>query len=63
MFYPFQLGNNVSAAARHICAVLGEDAVADRTCAEIGLRDLVKMTYQWKIVRDPDVLYNLILTE
>ena len=34
MFYEFQLGNNVNAAACHICAALGEDAVADRTCRD-----------------------------
>ena len=31
MFYEFQLGNNVNAAARHICGALGIGAVADRT--------------------------------
>ena len=34
MFYQFQLGNNASAAARHIRAALGKDAVADRTCPD-----------------------------
>ena len=34
IFYEFQLGNNASAAARHICAALGEGAVADRTCPD-----------------------------
>ena len=32
MLYEFQLGNNSSAAARHICAALVEDAVADHNC-------------------------------
>ena len=32
MLYEFQLGNNASAAARNICAALGEGTVADRTC-------------------------------
>ena len=32
ILYEFQLGNNASAAARNICAALGDDAVADRTC-------------------------------
>ncbi|CAF3534390.1 unnamed protein product [Rotaria socialis] len=32
ILYEFQLGNNASAAARNICAALGEGAVADRTC-------------------------------
>ncbi|CAF3407930.1 unnamed protein product [Rotaria sp. Silwood1] len=31
ILYELQLGNNASAAARNICAALGEDAVADRT--------------------------------
>ena len=31
MFYQFELGNNTSTAAHHICAVLGEGAVANRT--------------------------------
>ena len=32
MLNEFQLENNASAAAGHICAALGEGAVADRTC-------------------------------
>ena len=32
--YEFQLGNNMSAAVRHICAALGEGAVTDRTCRD-----------------------------
>ena len=32
MLYEFQLGNNASAAARNICASLGEGIVAYRTC-------------------------------
>ena len=32
ILYEFQLGNNASAAACNICAALGDDAVADRTC-------------------------------
>ena len=32
--YEFQLGNSASAAARNICAALGDDAVADRTCRD-----------------------------
>ena len=34
ILYEFQLGNNASAAAHNICAVLGDDAVADRTCRD-----------------------------
>ncbi|CAF4628119.1 unnamed protein product [Rotaria socialis] len=34
ILYEFQLGNNASAAARNICAALGEGAVADRTCRD-----------------------------
>ena len=34
MLYEFQLGNNASAATRHICVALGEGAVADRTCRD-----------------------------
>ena len=34
MFYQCQLGNNTSAATRHIYAVLGEGAVADHTCRD-----------------------------
>ena len=34
MFYAFQLGNNASAAAYHICAALGEGGVASRTCRD-----------------------------
>ena len=32
LLYEFQLGNNASAAARNICATLGEGTVADRSC-------------------------------
>ena len=31
ILYEFQLGNSASAAARNICAALGDDAIADRT--------------------------------
>ena len=31
MFYQFQLGNNASAAPRHICTALGEGVVMGRT--------------------------------
>ena len=34
IFYQFQLGNNASVAAHHICAALGEGAVADGTCQD-----------------------------
>ena len=34
MLYGFQLGKNASVAAYHICAALGEDVVADRTCQD-----------------------------
>ena len=34
ILYEFQLGNSASAAARNICAALGDDAVADRTCRD-----------------------------
>ena len=34
ILYEFQLGNNASAAARNICAGLGEGTVADRTCRD-----------------------------
>ncbi|CAF1500326.1 unnamed protein product, partial [Rotaria sp. Silwood1] len=34
ILYELQLGNNASAAARNICAALGEGAVADRTCRD-----------------------------
>ena len=34
ILYEFQLGNNASAAAHNICAALGDDAVADRTCRD-----------------------------
>ena len=34
MFYQFQLGNNASADARHICTGLGKGAVADRICPD-----------------------------
>ena len=29
IFYQFQLGNNISAATRYVCATLSEDVVAD----------------------------------
>ena len=32
--YESQLGNSMRTAARHICAALGEDAVADCTCRD-----------------------------
>ena len=32
--YQFQLGNNASAAALHICAALSKGAVTDRTCRD-----------------------------
>ena len=32
MLYEFQLGNNTSAAARNICATLGQGTVANRIC-------------------------------
>ena len=32
--YEFQLENNASAPARHTCAALSEDAVADCTCPD-----------------------------
>ena len=34
ILYEFQLGNSASAAARNICAALGDDTVADRTCRD-----------------------------
>ena len=34
ILYEFQLGNSASAAARNICAALGDDAAADRTCRD-----------------------------
>ena len=34
ILYEFQLGNSASAAARNICAALGDDALADRTCRD-----------------------------
>ena len=34
VLHEFQLGNNVSAAAHHICAALGEGAVVDSTCRD-----------------------------
>ncbi|CAF2870074.1 unnamed protein product [Rotaria sp. Silwood2] len=34
ILYEFQLGNNATAAARNICAALGEGLVADRTCRD-----------------------------
>ena len=34
ILYEFQLENSASAAARNICAALGDDAVADRTCQD-----------------------------
>ena len=60
ILYEFQLGNSASTAARNICAALGDDAVADRTCRD-WLNDSVKVTYHWKIVLDLDALWNLIL--
>ena len=59
-FYEFQLRNNASAAAHHVCAAFGEDAVADRTWFK---RLPVKVTRHWKIIQGSDVLYNLILNE
>ena len=34
ILYEFQLGNSANAAARNICAALGDDAVADRICRD-----------------------------
>ena len=34
ILYKFQLGNNAAATARNVCAALGDDAVADRTCRD-----------------------------
>ncbi|CAF5021655.1 unnamed protein product, partial [Rotaria sp. Silwood1] len=34
LFITQLIGNNASAAARNICAALGEGAVADRTCRD-----------------------------
>ena len=34
ILYKFHLGNNTSATAHNICAALGDDAVADRTCRD-----------------------------
>ena len=34
ILYEFQLGDNASAAARNICAALGDDAVADCNCRD-----------------------------
>ena len=34
MLYKFQLGNNTSTAARHICAAFGESDVVDHTCRD-----------------------------
>ena len=34
ILHEFPLGNSASAAARNICAALGDDAVADRTCRD-----------------------------
>ena len=33
--YEFQLGNNESTAARHICAAFDEGVVVNRTCREL----------------------------
>ena len=55
MFYQLQLGNNESAAARHICVALGK-VLLPIAPLQVGLKDFVRVIRHWKIIRDLDVL-------
>ena len=62
ILYEFQLGNTASATAGRICAALDEDAIVNRTCRDCFKR-FRETTRHRKIVRGPDILYNLMLNE
>ena len=62
IFYQFQLKNNTGAAAL-IYVLHWMKALLRIALVEISLKDFVKVICQWKIVRGPNVLDNLILNE